>query len=54
MMKLSQQDRAKEVWKFYLISFLLPAIAQLIAYALGGYFPFGDKTVLAWDLDNQS
>lgn len=52
-MNLKQQERKKENWKFYLISFLLPVIAQLIAYALGGYFPFGDKTVLAWDLDNQ-
>ncbi len=43
----------KGVWKFYLISFLLPVVAQLIAYAVGGYFPFGDKTVLAWDLDKQ-
>lgn len=52
-MKLKQQERKKEIWKFYLLSFLLPVIAQLIAYALGGYFPFGDKTVLAWDLDKQ-
>lgn len=39
--------------KFYVIAFLLPIGAQILAYAMGGFFPFGDKTLLIWDMDNQ-
>lgn len=39
--------------KYDLLAFFLPLCCQLIAYAIGGYFPFGDKTVLVWDMDIQ-
>lgn len=43
----------KSIAGLYVLSFLLPVVSQLVAYAFGGYFPLGDKTVLAWDLDAQ-
>lgn len=39
--------------KYYMLALLLPFCCQLASYAIGGYFPFGDKTVLVWDMDIQ-
>ncbi len=37
----------------YLISFMLPVILLLLIYALWGQYPFSDKTLLMWDMNDQ-
>ena len=37
----------------YAAAFLIPAVITLIAYAAFGMFPFGDRSVLALDLNGQ-
>lgn len=39
--------------KYYMMSFLIPIILLILFYALAGYYPFGDKTVLVWDMEIQ-
>ncbi len=45
------KDRRKAL--VYALSFVLPFLSMLAVYALIGIYPFGDKTVLVMDLDNQ-
>lgn len=40
-------------YKYYIYAFLLPLFCQLASYAVGGFFPFGGKTVLVWDMEIQ-
>lgn len=37
----------------YIYSFLIPPLILTVFYAIAGYYPFGDKTVLVWDMDVQ-
>lgn len=37
----------------YVLSFILPASCMIIIYALFKVYPFGDRTILAMDMDNQ-
>lgn len=55
-MRNLQMDAAKDrkvVWQWYILTFLLVAAVQIISYIMGGYYPFGDKTLLIWDMDGQ-
>lgn len=45
--------KSKRKIKYYILAFLFPLCCQFAAYAIGGFFPFGDKTVLMWDMDIQ-
>jgi len=38
---------------FYIAAFFIPALLTLIAYAAFGIFPFGERSVLALDLNGQ-
>lgn len=40
-------------FKYYILAFFLPFFFQLVSYVIGGYFPFGDRTVLVWDMEIQ-
>ena len=37
----------------YIYSFLIPLLILTAFYAIAGYYPFGDKTVLVWDMEIQ-
>ncbi|MGN0575903.1 MAG: YfhO family protein, partial [Ruminococcus sp.] len=37
----------------YIVSFFIPVILMLIAYAFFGIYPFGERSVLALDLNGQ-
>lgn len=51
-MKLPKiKDRKKAL--IYGLSFALPILSMIVLYALLKVYPFGDKTVLVMDLDNQ-
>lgn len=39
--------------KYLLLAFLLPMFIQCVVYILLGFFPFGDKSILVWDMDWQ-
>lgn len=39
--------------KIVLGAFFLPMIIQIIVYIAMGYFPFGNKSILTWDMDWQ-
>lgn len=43
-------ERMKTV-RYYVAAFLLPMSLLLIAGIAGGQYPFGEKTILTWDLD---
>ncbi|MCH5248432.1 MAG: YfhO family protein [Lachnospiraceae bacterium] len=43
----------KKQWKQVLISFILPVLVLLIIYMLWGQYPFGENTLLIWDMDEQ-
>lgn len=51
-MKIKKEIKNKE-WIFYLLAFLLPTIIVCTAMYIQSIFPFGDKTVLLWDLEIQ-
>ena len=38
---------------FYLAAFGIPIVIMAILYAVAGYYPFGDKSILVWDLEIQ-
>lgn len=45
--------KIKQFDQLYLIAFLIPFFILGVFYAVGGYFPFGNKTVLTWDMYQQ-
>lgn len=40
-------------WAYYIAAFLIPALLTLLAYALFGVYPFGERSVLTLDLNGQ-
>ena len=38
---------------YYVAAFLIPALLTLIAYAIFGVYPFGERSVLTLDLNGQ-
>lgn len=47
-MKIKEKE-----WVYYLLACIIPTIVVCIAMFIKGIFPFGDKTVLLWDLEIQ-
>ena len=43
----------KKQWKQIFISFILPVLVLLIIYLIWGQYPFGENTLLIWDMDEQ-
>ena len=48
---MSQRHNTRRLW--YLPAFLLPAVLLTIAYALEGFAPFGDRSILTSDMASQ-
>lgn len=45
--------KIKKFDQFYFIAFLIPFFILGVFYVVGRYFPFGNKTVLTWDMYQQ-
>lgn len=43
----------KKRLKQYAMSFVLPVFLLLVIYMIWGQYPFGDRTLLIWDMDEQ-
>lgn len=38
---------------YYVAAFLIPAFIQIFVFACMGFYPFGDKSILVWDMNWQ-
>ena len=47
------EENRKKRGLFLLTSFLLPALIQCVVYAFLGFYPFGEKSILVWDMEWQ-
>jgi len=36
---------------YYVAAFLIPAFIQIFVFACMGFYPFGDKSILVWDMN---
>ena len=50
-MKLPQLKKTK--WNYLALSFAFPTVGMLILMLIGGYTPFGDKSMLYSDMWHQ-
>lgn len=44
---------ALPVWAWYALCFVLPAVTLACAYAAEGFYPFGEKSILSYDMAQQ-
>lgn len=52
-LRLARGEKTLPTWAWYALCFVLPALTLTWAYAMEGFYPFGDKSVLVSDMAQQ-